>query len=158
MIYIIRICSGSCVSGATLFAKVIMTDLFNKSIANEAVPSQWKGAYIRPVPKVRPIMQTDPVMSRMMEKMVVRELSYLSLISPDSPPSQLTYLTINLRSAIGQLDLSLPRPHSSMLQTISNLLLSNEYVMTNLRTIQPNFPDNSDDRWREEAGDDDGIS
>ena len=75
--------------GTPIFAKV-MTDLFNKSIANGVVPSQWKRAYIRPVPKVanptncsdyRPISITS-VMSRMMEKMVVRELLYSSLISP----------------------------------------------------------------------------
>ena len=62
------------------------------------------------------------VMSRMMEKMVVRELLYPSLISPPSP------LTFDDQFAF--------RPAGSttaaliaMLQTISNLLLTNEYVI-----------------------------
>ena len=116
--------------GAPIFAKV-MTDLFNKSITNGIVPSQWKRAYyIRPVPKVanttncsdyRPISIT-PVMSRMMEKMVVRELLYPSLISPSS---QLTFDDQFAFRPAGSTTAAL----IAMLQTISNLLLTNEYVI-----------------------------
>ena len=49
--------------GAPIFAKV-MTDLFNKSIANGVVPSQWKRAYIRPVPKVQTALIIGQFQSR----------------------------------------------------------------------------------------------
>ena len=70
------------VGGAPFFCRPL-TRLFNLSIATSIVPNQWKAAYTRPVPKVttaeshtyfRPISIT-PVLSRMMEKTVVRHSS-----------------------------------------------------------------------------------
>ena len=61
-------------------------------------------------------------MSRMMAKMVVKELLYPSLISP---PSQLTFDDQFASRPVGSTTAAL----IAMLQTISNLLLTNEYVI-----------------------------
>jgi len=68
------------------------TNFFNLSIVTSTVPAQWKAAYIRPVsPKgasshshadFRPI---TPVLSRILEKIVVRRFLYFSFTSP--PPT-----------------------------------------------------------------------
>jgi len=80
---------------APVFCKPI-TRLFNCSITMSAVPSQCKAAYIRPVPKVsvplshsdyRPISIT-PVLSRVMEKLVVRHFLYPTF---SAPPSTLNF-------------------------------------------------------------------
>ena len=69
--------------GAPIFYKPL-TYLFNLSLSNSVVPIQWKLAWIRPIPKVsapalhsdyRPISIT-PVLSRMLEKIVVRRYIY----------------------------------------------------------------------------------
>ena len=67
--------------------------LFNLSIATSTAPLQWKRASIRPVPKVRnPHLLTDfrpiavtPVLTRIMERLVVTHFNYLSILTP--PPS-----------------------------------------------------------------------
>jgi len=79
---------------APVFYKPI-TRLFNLFIATSAVPSQWKAAYIRPVPKVSaPLSHSDyrptsitPVLSRIMEKLVVRRFLY--------PTFSIQLLTLN---------------------------------------------------------------
>ena len=67
-----------------------LTYLFNKSIATSTVPLQWKNAIISPVPKIsspkhcndyRPISVT-PVLTRTMERMVVRTFMYPALLTP----------------------------------------------------------------------------
>jgi len=73
-----------------------VTRLFNCSITMSVVSCQWKTAYIRPVPKVsaplshsdyRPITIT-PVLSRLMEKLVVRHFLYPTF---SAPPSTLNF-------------------------------------------------------------------
>jgi len=63
--------------------------LFNTSLLTSTVPSQWKQACIRPVPKIptaqqvtdyRPISIT-PVLSRIVERTVVRRYIYPALLS-----------------------------------------------------------------------------
>jgi len=80
---------------APAFCKPI-TRLFNCSITMSVVPSQWKAAYIRPVPKVsaplshsdyRPISIT-PVLFRLVEKLVVRHFLYPTF---SAPPSTLNF-------------------------------------------------------------------
>ena len=80
---------------APVFCEPI-TRLFNRSIAMSVVPSQWKAAYIRPAPKVsapqshsdyRPISIT-PVLSRIMEKLIVRQFLYPTF---SAPPSTLNF-------------------------------------------------------------------
>ena len=66
-----------------------VTRLFYKSIATSTVPRQWEHAYIQPVPKVatpqqcsdRPISVT-PVLSRTLERIVVRNFLYPAIIVP----------------------------------------------------------------------------
>ena len=81
--------------GAPVFAKHL-ANLFNKSIQHSVVPTQWKAAYILPVQKTptptqpsdyRPISIT-PVLSRMMEKMVVKEFIYPAM---NDPPPKLSF-------------------------------------------------------------------
>ena len=75
--------------GAPVFAAPI-ANLMNLSLSTSTVPRQWKIASILPVPKVtspvtpsdfRPISIT-PVLSRMMERIVVKDFIYPSLHSP----------------------------------------------------------------------------
>ena len=78
--------------GAPLFYKPL-TYLFNVSISTGIIPRQWKAASISPVPKIpspanlsdfRPISIT-PVLSRVMERLVVKQFIYPALLTP--PPS-----------------------------------------------------------------------
>ena len=80
---------------APVFAAPI-SQLFNQSIIQAVVPVQWKKAFICPIPKVthpespvdfRPISIT-PVLSRIMEKLVVRNYIYPALLTP---PQTLTF-------------------------------------------------------------------
>ena len=73
---------------APIFSKKI-TCLFNMSLATSTVPRQWKDR-IRPMPKVsapkqhteyRPISIT-PIMSRLMERHVVRTFLYPAFLNP----------------------------------------------------------------------------
>jgi len=70
-----------------------VADLINTSLLTSTVPNQWKQARVRPVPKTpspqraadyRPISVT-PVLSRIVERLVVRRYIYPVLSSP--PPS-----------------------------------------------------------------------
>ena len=77
--------------GAPVFAKRV-TSLFNSSLREGVVPGQWRRAYIHPIAKTsapvapvdyRPISIT-PVLSRILEKLVVRNFIYPTL--PTAPP------------------------------------------------------------------------
>ena len=81
---------------APIFCKMIAY-LFNMSLATSTVPKQWKEARICPLPKVptpkehadyRPISITA-VLSRMMERTVVRTFLYPTFLDP---PTTLTFL------------------------------------------------------------------
>ena len=103
--------------------------LFNLSLSQSYVPTQWKGASITPISKVptpkspadyRPISIT-PVLSRCMEKLVVREYIYPSLETmPDglSVDDQFAFRPTGSTTAaiIATLD------------KITELLLTNNYV------------------------------
>jgi len=75
--------------GAPVFCKTL-ADLVNLSISTSTVPLQWKQARICPVPKTsgpthpgdfRPISVT-PVLSRITEKIIVRDFLHPALNSP----------------------------------------------------------------------------
>jgi hypothetical protein len=78
--------------GAPLFCELI-TQLFNLSLSTSTVPLPWKQAFIRPIAKVStPSQPTDfvpisitPVLTRIMERTVVRRFLYPAFLSP--PPS-----------------------------------------------------------------------
>src|SRR3989442_179859 len=64
--------------------------LFNRSLRDSYVPSQWKGAYISPIAKIaqpqqpadyRPISITS-VLSCLFEKMMVKQFVYPAILSP----------------------------------------------------------------------------
>jgi len=70
-----------------------IADMINLSLLTSTVPTQWKQAYIRPVPKTpmpkqpadyRPISIT-PVLTRITERIVVQRYIYPALSSP--PPT-----------------------------------------------------------------------
>ena len=67
-----------------------IAQLFNQSINSAVVPTQWKRAFITPIPKVtnpripadyRPISIT-PVLTRLLEKHIVRSYIYPALYRP----------------------------------------------------------------------------
>jgi hypothetical protein len=75
--------------GAPFFCKPLSC-LFNKSLSTSTVPTQWKKAWIQPVPKTsspkehadfRPISVT-PVLTRIMERTIVTSFIYPALLSP----------------------------------------------------------------------------
>ena len=115
--------------GAPVFCKPIAR-LFNLSLTTSTVPQQWKKASIIPIPKVtqpkqhadfRPISIT-PVLTRIMEKTIVRHFLYPALLSP--PPS----LSFSDQFAF--------RPAGSpaaaiitLLSLITNSLLTNPFVV-----------------------------
>ena len=81
--------------GAPAFCEALAY-LFNKSLATSVVPRQWKQASIMPVPKTatpvnhsdyRPISITS-VLSRTLERIVVREFLYPAILDP---PAQLSF-------------------------------------------------------------------
>ena len=77
--------------GAPIFSKVI-THLFNLSISQSLVPLQWKTAIIHPIPKIpNPTLPSDfrpisvvPILSRMLEKIIVQNFFYPILQNPCS--------------------------------------------------------------------------
>jgi hypothetical protein len=78
--------------GAPVFCQPV-AHLFNLSLVTSTIPQQWKQASIIPIPKslppkqhadFRPISIT-PVLTRIMEKTVVREFLYPTFLSP--PPT-----------------------------------------------------------------------
>jgi hypothetical protein len=115
--------------GAPAFSEPIAR-LFNLSVANSVVPSQWKQAYIQPVPKVlqptqhsdyRPISIT-PVLTRIIERTVTGSFLYPSF--KHAPPA----LDLSDQYAF--------RPTGStvaalihLLQVITSMLANNEYVI-----------------------------
>ena len=114
--------------GAPVFYKPI-TRMYNLSIATSIVPQQWKMASIKPIPKVatpklpadyRPISIT-PVLTRVMERLVVTQYLYPCFLAP--PPS------------LSFADQYAFRPTGSptaaiihLLHTITHLLTTNSYV------------------------------
>ena len=71
-----------------------LTRLFNLSLESSVVPSLWKSSYITPKPKLnepctpqdyRPISNI-PILSRIMEKSLVRSLLYPIFKHPDYSP------------------------------------------------------------------------
>ena len=82
---------GFCDSGA-YFRRAAICQLFNQSLATGTVPSQWKTAVITPVAKVpRPTKPSDyrpisvtPVLSRLLEKLIVRRYIYPLLRQPST--------------------------------------------------------------------------
>jgi hypothetical protein len=67
-----------------------IADLFNMSLESAYAPTQWKRASILPIPKInspahhadfRPI-SIAPVLSRLMERIIVRDYIYPSFLDP----------------------------------------------------------------------------
>jgi len=73
--------------GAPFFASAI-SHIFNLSLLQSFVPSQWKAAIICPIPKItNPVTPSDfrpisitPVLSRILEKVVVRQFIYPAIL------------------------------------------------------------------------------
>ena len=114
--------------GAHVFCEPLAY-LFNKSLATSVVPRQWKQASIRPVPKTatpldhsdyRPISITS-VLSRTLERIVVREFLYPAILDPPMPLSfgdQFAFRpTGSTTSAL-----------IALMQTITDLLTTNSFV------------------------------
>jgi hypothetical protein len=115
--------------GAPFFAAPL-TDMMNLSLSSSVVPHQWKSASILPIAKVptptspadfRPISIT-PILSRILERIVVTDYIYPSLHSP--PPG------------LGFSDQFVFQPTASttaalihLLHTITHLLETNSYVI-----------------------------
>ena len=114
--------------GAPIFAEPLR-QLFNQSLSFGIVPTQWKRSCILPIPKVpvptgvgeyRPISITS-VISRMIERVVVRSFIYPAILDP--PPS----LSFDDQFAF--------RPTGSttaavihLLQTVTDILITQPYV------------------------------
>jgi len=115
--------------GAPYFYKPLVR-LFNMSLDTSTVPSQWKAAYIRPVPKVsppqsntdfRPISVT-PVLTRIMERIIVREYLYPAFISP---PPLLNFTDQFAFRPTGSTTATL----ITILHSVTSLLADNPYVV-----------------------------
>jgi len=115
--------------GAPVFCKPLAR-LFTLSVATSTVPSQWKTTYIRPIPKVpapsghadfRPISVT-PVLTRVMEKIVVRQFLYPSFITP---PLTLTFSDQFAFRPTGSTVAAL----IYILHTVTQLLTTHQYVI-----------------------------
>ena len=101
---------------------------FSLSLRSGFVPQQWKTAVICPVPKIkqpalaadcRPISLT-PILSRVLEKCLVRKEFYPLLYTPDNNPQfsdQFAFPTGSTTSAL-----------IYILHLVSNLLQDNPYV------------------------------
>jgi len=114
--------------GAPAFAAPI-AQLFNQSFIRSTVPQQWKKAAITPIPKVshptipsqyRPISIT-PVLSRVMERHIVKTYIYPSLLQP--PPELYFHDQFAFRPT-GSTTAAL----IAMLQAISDMLTQYPYV------------------------------
>ena len=115
--------------GAAFFSEPF-TKILNRSITESWVPTQWKRAYIRPIQKVkvptgpsdfRPISIT-PVLSRLVEKMVVQKYFYSAF---ENPPPQLSLQDQFAFRPGGSTTAAL----ISLLHTICELLQTNPYVV-----------------------------
>jgi len=103
--------------------------LFNLSLSTSTVPLQWKEACIRPVAKIpsprqpadfRPISVT-PILTRLMERAIVRSFLYPAFLKP--PPhlsfsDQLAFRPTSTTAAI-----------ISLLDTVTSMLLTNPFVV-----------------------------
>ena len=114
--------------GAPVFCTPLAR-LFNLSLANSVIPLQWKQALICPVPKVatptnhsdfRPISIT-PVLTRIMERIVVKEFLYPALLTP---PSALNFSDQYAFRPTGSTTAAI----IYILQTVTDLLADNPYV------------------------------
>jgi hypothetical protein len=115
--------------GAPFFTAPLV-DMLNLSLLSSVVPRQWKSACILPLPKVstpvdpadfRPISIT-PVLSRVLERIVVTDYIYPSLQSP--PPG------LNFTDQFAfQPSASTTVAIIHLLHTITDLLKSNPYVI-----------------------------
>jgi hypothetical protein len=114
-----------------------IAQLFNQSIDSAVVPTQWKKAFITPIPKVanpgvaadyRPISIT-PVLTRILEKHIVRRYIYPALYRPQlysnlKPPMLLDFSDQFAFRPTGSTTAAL----ITLLHTISQLLNTNDYV------------------------------
>ena len=114
--------------GAPVFAAPLAR-LFNQTIMEGTVPQQWKTAAITPIPKVsrptrpsefRPISVT-PVLSRSLEKYVVRHHIYPAL---RDPPPQLNFEDQYAFRPTGSTTAAI----IAILHTVRSMLSTNEYV------------------------------
>ena len=107
---------------APIFCKPVAY-IFNLSLQTSTVPQQWKEARIRPVPKVSaPVQHSDfrpisvtPILTRMMERVVVRDYLYPALLTP--PPS---HFQTNLHFALPGLRQLLSSHYSVQLHICCN--------------------------------------
>ncbi|HSN24566.1 MAG TPA: reverse transcriptase family protein, partial [Methylomicrobium sp.] len=115
--------------GAPFFAAPL-ADMMNLSLSTSVVPRQWKSASILPIAKVqtptgpadfRPISIT-PILSRILERIVVTDYIYPSLCSP--PPG----LDFSDQFAF-QPTASTTAALIQLLHTITHLLETNSYVI-----------------------------
>jgi len=106
-----------------------MAQLFNQSIAEGVVPTQWKTAFITPVPKVpkpsltsnyRPISIT-PILSLILERCIVRRYIYPALYLP--PPGLCFDDQFAFRPS-GSTSVTI----IAKLHTVRTMLSSNSYV------------------------------
>lgn len=114
--------------GAPIFSKPLAR-LFNLSLATSTVPQQWKNAVIKPIPKTsnpqqpsdfRPISIT-PVLTRIMERTIVRQFLYPAFLSASYTDSLLDQFGFRpTGSTTGAL--------ITILHTVTNLLATNPYV------------------------------
>ena len=115
--------------GALLFYK-LLTYLFNLSLATSSVPDQWKQVFICPVNKA-PVPKTDsdfrpisitPVLTRVIERLVVKNYIYPALLNP-----------LHLLSFTDQFAFRPSGPTTAalitILHTITNLLTTNQFVI-----------------------------
>jgi len=115
--------------GAPVFCRPLAT-LFNLSVSTSVVPRQWKAAVIRPIPKIaaaqspadfRPISITS-VLSRIMEKSIVRSFLYAAFRQPI------------MESAIADQYAFRPTGSTtaaliSLLHRVTQMLITNSYVV-----------------------------
>jgi hypothetical protein len=115
--------------GAPVFCQPI-THLFNISLATSTVPSQWKQAKIQPIPKLLPPKQhadfrpisITPVLTRAMERTVVSRFLYPAFLSP---PPLLSFTDQFAFRPTGSTTAAI----ISILQTVTNMLLTHPYVI-----------------------------
>ena len=121
--------------GAAAFCGPV-TALFNLSLSTSAlslrtsaVPVQWKRACIRPIPKLttpqqpadfRPISIT-PVLTRVMEQIMVKQHIYPALLSP---PATLNFCDHFAFRPTGSTTAAI----ITMLHTVTNLMSANPYI------------------------------
>ena len=104
--------------------------LFNLSLSQAVVPNQWKIAKIKPIPKIKvPLQEKDfrpisvtPVLSRVMEKLVVRSFIYPAILDP---PASLFFGDQFAFRPTGSTTAAL----ICMFDKLTNLLMTSSYVL-----------------------------